>query len=222
MNTTIIRKDFWKSDEYIELHLDTKILYLYLMSCPDKGYLNVFKFNKHLATLCTGISSNSIEAGLEQLIKVGYIEVYNDYVALLKGHVSAVGGQWGATNKDRELSLLPVDVRQHFELDDESIIGVETNKKTPKKAGPKPETIEDIISKQNVYIQAPLRELVADRIERKKAPTTRAVKGWIAKLDKMYPSNFLKQADSINQTIDRGWMGLFEVHSVNDEERKFM
>lgn len=220
MNTSIIKKDFWKSDEYIELHLDTKIMYLYLLSCPDKGYLNVFKFNKHLATLCTGVSRNSVDAGIEQLEKIGFIETYEDYIGLLKGHATGVGGQYGGVNKERELASLPVNVRDHFKLDSEGVVE-KAPKKKPKKTGPPPETIEDIISKLNENIQAPLRDLVADRIERKRPPTTRAVKGWVNKLDKMYPSNYLKQADSINQTIAMGWMGLFEV-KADKEEREFM
>lgn len=211
MNTSIIKKDFLKSDEYIGLHLDTKFMYLYLLACPDKGYLNVFKLEKHLAMLCTGISKNSIEAGLEQLEKIGYIEVFNDYVALLKGHSVPVGGQYAGVNKDRELAALPVDVREHFNLDDESIIEEEVKKKAPKKVGPAPETIKDIILKQPAGLQEALTDFVADRIERKKSPTTRAVKGWISKLEEMYPGKVEKQVASLKQSIDRGWMGLFEV-----------
>lgn len=224
MNTSIIKKDFWKSDEYIEFHLDTKVIYLYLMSCPDKGYLNVFKFNKHIASLCTGVSKNSIEAGLEQLEAKGFIEIYNDYIGLLKGHTTAVGGQYGGVNKLRELASLPVDVREHFSLDDGSIIDIEPAKKDIKKPGPSPETIKDIISKQPKPLQRALSEFVADRIERKKAPTTRAVKGWITKLEGMYPNRPEQQAESIMQSIERGWMGLFEVKN-NDrtsEKREFM
>jgi len=211
MNTSIIKKDFWKSDEYVVLHLDTKMVYLYLLSCPDKGYLNVFKLNKHLATLCTGVSSNSIEAGLEQLQKMGYIDLFNGYVGLLKGHVTAVGGRYGGENKDKELASLPVDIREHFGLDDESIIDIEPTKRVVKKTGPPPETIKSIIAKQPEALRETLQDFVEDRIERKKAPTTRAVKGWVKKLEDMYPKNPAKQAMCLQQSIDRGWMGLFEV-----------
>lgn len=211
MNTSIIKKDFWRSDEYIELHLDTKIVYLYLLAGPDKGYLNVFKFNKQLASLSTGVSKHSLEAGLEQLEKIGYIETYEGYVGLLKGHASPVGGQYGGENKARELASLPVDIREHFNLDEEGITVVERSKKVAKKPGPAPETINSIISKQPQVLQSALTDLVADRIERKKAPTTRAVKGWINKLEQMYPNQPNRQVESIQQSIDRGWMGLFEV-----------
>lgn len=225
MNTSIVKKEFWKSDEYIELHLDTKIIYLYLLTCPDKGYLNVFKFNKHLATLCTGISNNSIDAGMEQLKNKQFIDVYNGYVGLLKGDVTNVGGQYGGVNKERELASLPVDVRDYFDLDSTDIPDKTPAKKIAKKAGPAPETIKDIIGKQPREIQESLRNFVEDRIERKKAPTTRAVKGWINKLEKMYPGNPSKQALSLDQSIERGWMGLFEVKVDNDrksESREFM
>lgn len=216
MNTSIVKKEFLNSDEYVGLHLDTKFMYLYLLCCPDKGYLNVFKFNKHFASLCTGISGNSIESGLEQLQKLGYIDVFNGYVGLLKGHTAAVGGQYGAVNVERELSSLPIDVLEHFGLQDGVEIK-EPTKRVPKKTGPKPDTIKDIIAKQPEVLREPLADFVADRVERKKAPTTRAVKGWITALEKLYPANPDKQAASVQQSINRGWAGFWE---VKDNDRK--
>ena len=221
MNTSIIKKDFLKSDNYIDLHQDTKTMYLYLLICPDKGYLDVFKLEKHLAVLITGMSVNSLEAGLEELQKRGFIDMYNGYVGLLLKHTSSIGGQYGGVNRDRELANLPVDVRDHFGLDNLDIIEKESVKKLPKKPGPAPETIKEIISKQPEALRATLQDFVDDRIERKKAPTTRAVKGWINKLQQMYPDNYVKQALSLQQSIDRGWMGLFEVKE-SEEEKKFM
>ncbi len=219
--TSFIRNGFWTSDEYISLHLDTKILYIYLLSCPDREYLNVFKFNRIFATHCTGISRASVDAGVEQLEKIGYIETFNGYVSLLKGDAVTLGGRYNKLNGEKELESIPVDVRAHFKLDAEDIIVVEETKTTPKKTGPAPETIKTIIAKQPEVLRGALQDLVDDRIERKKAPTTRAVKGWINKLQGMYPNNYPKQVKSIQQTIDRGWMGLFEVKE-DESERKFM
>lgn len=222
MNTTIIKKDFWKSDEYIEFHLDTKILYFYLLSCPDKGYLKVFKLEKHVAVTCTGISKNSIEAGLEQLQAAGFVDMFEGYVGLLKDHVSAVGGEFGAINTRRELERMPVNIREHFELDDETIISKEAAKKVAKKPGPPPETITSIIGKQPSAIQQALFDFVADRIERKRPPTTRAVKGWINNLEAMYPNDTVRQAQSIAQSIDMGWTGLFKIKEDTKKESAFL
>jgi hypothetical protein len=219
MNTTIIRKNFWLSDDFINLHQDSKAVYNYLLSGPDKNYINIFKFNKNIAVTCTGISSHSIEAGLSELEHNGFIEIKGQYVALLMGHSVPVGGQYGASNTAREIAALPVDIREHFNLDTEGII--EKKDKKPKAPGPKPETIKDIIEHQPEALREPLRELVADRIERNRAPTTRAVKGWISKLEKMYPDSLEKRVASIEQTIEKGWMGLFEVKE-EVRERTFM
>tara|TARA_B100001245_G_C22889885_1_gene428477 strand:+ start:1557 stop:2144 length:588 start_codon:yes stop_codon:yes gene_type:complete len=183
-----------------------------LLSCPDREYLNVFKFNRLFATHCTGISKASVDAGVEQLEEIGYIETYNGYVKLLKGDAVMLGGRYNKINSDRELERMPVDVREHFELDSEDIIVVEKTKKTPKKTGPKPETVKEIIARQPEELRGPLQDFVEDRIERKKAPTTRAVKGWIDRLQTMYPNDYKKQSLSLQQSIDRGWLGLFEVH----------
>jgi hypothetical protein len=223
MKTSIVRKDFLTSDEYIDLHSDSKSMYNYLLICPDKGYLDVFKFNKHLAELCTGLSKNSISAGINELGERGFIEIFNGYVGLLKKHTASVGGQYGAVNTARELASIPTDVREHFQLDDDGIMEVEPVKKTPKKTGPAPETIKDIIAKQHPKLREALQDFVDDRIERKKSPTTRAVKGWVNKLHSMYPNDHDKQAQVLYQSIERGWMGLFELKTVkSEEERAFM
>lgn len=225
MNTTIIRKDFWLSDEFTNLHHDSKTVYMYLLTGPDKKYLNVFKFNKNIAITCTGLSSHSIEAGLSELEKNEFIEIKAHYVGLLRAHSVPVGGQYGSTNTAREIASLPVDIREHFGLDTEGIIEEKAKSKTPKKTGPAPETIASIIARQPEALREPLSELVADRIERNKAPTTRAVKGWINKLEKMYPNQVNMRVASIEQTIEKGWMGLFEVKNNNDrlsENREFM
>ncbi len=223
MKTSIVRKDFLKSDEFIELKRDTKTLYMYLLMCPNKGYLDVFKLEKQLAILITGLSSTEINYNLGRLEESGFIEVFNDYIGLIKKHTVDIGGQYGGINKERELASLPIDIREHFDLDDEFAKQKEA-KKVPKKPGPAAETISDIIDKQPEELQQPLRDFVADRVERKKAPTTRAVKGWITKLESMYPNSPKNQATSINQSIERGWLGLFEVNN-NDktsENRKFL
>lgn len=221
MKTSIIKKDFWTSDEFVEMHLDTKFMYIYLLSCPDKGYITVFKFNKHLAMLCTGMSGHSIERGVEELGEKAYIEIFNGYVGLLRADSSSVGGMYGGANKDRELSSLPVNVREHFGLDDDSIIE-EPTKKVPKKTGPPPETIKSILAKQPKGLRTTLVDFIEDRKERNKAPTTRAVKGWIVKLEKMYPNQIEKQAACLQQSIDRGWMGLFEIKDSERSESSFL
>jgi len=223
MKTTIFKKDFWTSDEFIDLHLDSKCVYLYLLSCPDKGYLPVFKFNKHLATLCTGMSNNSIDAAITELSKNGYIEVYNGYVGLVRGDVSSIGGPYGAINTERELSSLPIDVREHFDLDN-PVVKKEPSKRV-KKVGRPAETLKDILDKQPQDLQAALSDFIEDRKERKRPATTRAVKGWINKLETMYPNDINKRIGSIEQSIERGWHGLFEIResfSDKEKDRKFM
>jgi hypothetical protein len=92
------------------------------------------------------------------------------------------------------------------------------------KTGPAPETIKEIISRQPEVLRTTLIDFVEDRKERKKPPTTRAVKGWVNKLEAMYPNDAKKQAESLQQSIDRGWMGLFPVKNDDrtSENREFM
>lgn len=216
MSNVLSNTNFWDTDRAIELHLDSRAVFLYILLCPTRKYLDVYELKRHHASMCLGMNKDIIENAVNQLVEKKFIRVYGKYVQLLEGY-RKMGGGFNDINANRELESLPVDVREYFYGSGVVTFEKPTPKKVVKKAGPKPETIEEIIAKQNIHIQEPLRDLVGDRIERKKAPTTRAVKGWISKLDKMYPKNYLKQADSINQTIERGWMGLFE---VKDEFKK--
>lgn len=209
MKTSIIySQELWSDDEYFKLSLDAKLLYLFLISSPDRGYLNVFKWGKRFASAYTGLSESQVAVAVEALVDKNFVEVYENYICVKKSHVAKVGGPYGPANTERQLMALPEDVRLRFYPNNkvENIVATK-----PKKPGPPPETIKSIISKQHPKIQEALQEFVADRIERKRPPTTRAVKGWLNKLNSMYPNNHDKQAQSLYQSIERGWMGLFEV-----------
>lgn len=217
MSNVLVNTGFWDADKTIELHLDSRMVFLYIMSSPHRGYLDVFELKRHHTAMCLGINKSMVENGIRDLVDKGYIRVFDKYVQLLVSY-KKIGGGFNDINAKREIETLPVNVREYFYGSGDVIIEEPTPaKKAPKKTGPAPETIKQIIARQPEALQGALNDFVADRIERKKAPTTRAVKGWIAKLEEMYPNDPKKQAESIAQSIERGWMGLFEVR-----ENKFV
>jgi hypothetical protein len=224
MSNVLINTGFWDADKTIELHLDSRMVFLYIMSSPHRGYLDVFELKRHHASMCLGINKSMVDNGIRELVEKGYIKEFNKYVQLLVSY-KKMGGGFNEINANRELETLPIDVREYFYGSGEITVQEPVaTKKTPKKTGPPPDTIKDIISKQPEGMQIALTDFVADRVERKKAPTTRAVKGWIAKLEQMYPNQIDKRVMSLQQSIDRGWMGLFEVKNAdrNSENREFM
>jgi hypothetical protein len=56
-----------------------------------------------------------------------------------------------------------------------------------------------------------------DRMERKKPATSGAVKRWVNKLNSMYPNDIARQVASIEQSIERGWSGMYEVKEDKKE-----
>ena len=218
MSNVLVNTGFWDADKTVELHLDSRMVFLYVMSSPHRGYLDVFELKRHHASMCLGINKSMVDNGIRDLVDKGYVKVFENYVQLLVTY-KRMGGGFNDINANRELESLPVNVREYFYGSGDVVLEAPvTVKKQPKKAGPAPETIKQIIAKQPEGLQVALADFVADRIERKKAPTTRAVKGWLTKLEELYPNDPVKQSASIMQSIERGWMGLFEVR----ENKQFM
>lgn len=223
MNTSILyTKEIWSDETLYRVSLDGKLLYFYFLCGPDKGYLPVFKYRKRFAVANTGLNDTQVDVALEALVEKGLIEVYEEYICIKKAHLAAVGGPYGAINTARELKTIPADVAKHFGLEQGDIIEVKAKQEPVKKTGPRPETIPEIIKRQHPKLQEAIRDFVADRIERKHPPTTRAVKGWLNKLHAMYPNDHDRQAQVLYQSIDRGWTGLFELKDDAKKESAFL
>jgi len=218
-NKAFINTDVWKDDEIIKLSVDAKLVYFSLL-IGEREYIDVFKLHRNILIMMTGLNERQLEVSLGYLEEAGFVEVYNGYIGIKKSYAAKLNGFYNDINSKREYEKLPVDIREHFYPDGEEVIVTVKPKKV--KTGPKPETIKDIISKQPEALRESLQDFVDDRIERKKAPTTRAVKGWITKLETMYPNNPAKQALSLQQSIERSWMGLFEVKSDDKDKGGFM
>lgn len=224
MTKAFINTDIWKDDGMFLLPIEAKVLYFFLISGPDRKYIDVFKLSRRLTAMVMGVTDRQFDVALNALIEAGYVEVYDEYIGIIKSYAVELNGTYNKINSEREYEKLPSDVRKHFYPDGREIEEKVTVKRK-QKPGPPAETIKTILDKQPEVLRVALGELVADRKERNKPPTTRAVKGWINKLEKMYPNQLDKRVASIEQTIEKGWMGLFEVRSSNDrysEQREFM
>lgn len=110
MRTTIIKTDIWKDDELFSLHLDSKMVYLFILTSPERGALDIFKWSSRMASAYTGITKEQIERGIEELIQRGFIAMKYDYVVILKDHLAQNGGRYKTINESRELGELPDEV----------------------------------------------------------------------------------------------------------------
>lgn len=221
MKTTIIRTDVWKDDELFKLHLDSKYLYLYILSSPERGNFYLFPWSKRLASTYTGITENQIETALTELIEAGFVQVYGGYIAIIKEHFSVTRNRYSEQAEEEMLSSLPEDVYAYF-IDKKPIPHQEKKPKAKKEE--KLDDVKRFINSQNGAIQSALLEFVDYRVASKKKPTVQAVRLWVAKLNKWYPNQYDKQVQSLEQSIERGWSGVFEVKqdTVQKGGGKFM
>ena len=222
MKTTIIRTDIWKDDELFSLHLDSKYLYLYILSSPERENFHLFPWSKRLASTYTGITEKQIETALKELIDAGFVQVYGGYIAIIKEHFSVTRNRYSEQAEQDMLASLPEDVYAFFI--DKKQIPHEGRKPKAKKE----ENIDDLkrfINSQNGAIQSAMLDFVDARIASKKKPTVQALKIMVGKLNKWYPNQYEKQVQSIEQSIERGWSGVFEVKNdtfVKQGGGKFM
>lgn len=219
MKTSIVKTDYWKEKEFFPLHLDSKLLYSHILSSPDRGCIAIYKWNEHLVSAYTGITVTQIGTAAGELIEKGFIDIYEGYVGILKEHLGKNGYRYQSTNAAQEIADIPEDVVAYFE--GKAKPSSEPKVKPVKDKTPK-ETAKSIIALQPEIMRQPLLDFMQDRLERKKPATTGAVKRWISKLEKMYPGSIENQVASIEQSIERGWSGMYEVKEEKKQERTFM
>ena len=116
MRTTLINTTFWKEDIIDELHIDSKLLYLYMLTNPDKGLANIYPFKKKVISAYSGLSVEQIDVASKQLVKLGYIDIYQGYFILLKGHEMPKKGRFTAKTIEQEKALIDDDILEHFNL----------------------------------------------------------------------------------------------------------
>lgn len=221
MKTTILRTDLWKDEELYKLNMDSKFLYLYVLSNPERGNSRIFMFNKREASLWTGMTVDQIETAFVGLVDRGFVSIYNGYIAILKEHFSVTKNRYSDEQEAKDLQEMPEDIYAYF-VDKKPIQHQEKKAKKPQTENT--DEVKKFITTQNVAVQKALSDFVQDRIDRKRTPTVGAVKQWVNKLGNMYPSQYDKQVLCLEQSIERGWTGLFEVKN-NDrtsESREFM
>lgn len=208
MKTTIIRTDIWKDDELFNLHLDSKYLYLYILSSPERGNSHLYPWSKRLASTYTGITEKQIETALSELVESGFVQVYGGYIAIIKEHFSVTRNRYSQQAEEEMLTGLPEDVYAFF-IDKKQIPHEEKKEKVKKDTSL--DAVKRFINSQNGAVQQALLDFVNYRVERKNPPTEQAVKIWVGKLNKWYPNQYDKQVQSLEQSIERGWSGVFEV-----------
>ena len=119
MKTRIISTDIWDSEEIYMLNIDTKLLYLLLLTNSYIGQTRVFKITNRIISAYSGLNIEQIEYCKKQLIEKGFIETCDDWY-LIKSDIGYVESNYrGKKNevaRNREIDKLSDKVRNKFQL----------------------------------------------------------------------------------------------------------
>lgn len=104
--------------------------------------------------------------------------------------------------------------------------GLNGNPSKPKKAVSGSVSVSASVKKEYPWLDVELFEIfIQDRIDRKKAPTEKAIELMVKKLEKLCNGNYDLQEQIINKSIESGWTTFYPLKStgmdftgINDDE----
>lgn len=123
MKTAIIKTTFWDDESFEKLHLDSKVIYFYLMANPTRTLHKIIKLNPKIAQAHTGLHQDQFTTALQQLINLGLIVIKDRYYILTKDFVEAKKGRFTEQAIAREEQEIPNDILFFFSNLDENYTG---------------------------------------------------------------------------------------------------
>lgn len=116
MKTALLKTDIWDDDTFFEMHIDTKLVYLVLLSCPERGVGPIYKIGERLLAFRTGLNVKQLESCRQQLEDLGLVYFNECYVYLTdkSGFVQPVKGKLTQATLEKETKTIPKDVQLYF------------------------------------------------------------------------------------------------------------
>jgi hypothetical protein len=113
MKTAIIKTGLWQDDSVSELDTDTKLLYLCLLTNPQRDLLQAFRCGDVMLSAYTGFTKQQIAECREELIKTGRI-IYEEgyYIFTRQDFVRPSAGRDSAKIYEREYNKLPETIKR--------------------------------------------------------------------------------------------------------------
>lgn len=155
MRTTLINTTFWREGDVDYLHLDSKLLYLFMLTNPDKGLANIYHFKPKVISAYCGLSVDQISVAINQLKELGYVDVFEGFYILLKGHEMPKKGRFTKQTIEKDKELVPEKVLEHFnllEIDNSSGVAPEHNNNNKDNTNTINNTKEITTNKSNIDI----------------------------------------------------------------------
>lgn len=115
MKTAILKTNLWDDDDFYELNIDTKLLYLLLMSAPERGVADVYSVSERILSVRSGLNEQQLRVCKKQLEEKGLVSFSGKFV-WLKGsaYVLPKKGRFTDDALIREYEELPKNIVEEF------------------------------------------------------------------------------------------------------------
>jgi len=115
MKTAILKTNLWDDDDFFELNIDTKLLYLLLMSAPERGVSDIYKVSNRILSARSGLSSDQLEICKKQLAEKGLVSFDKSYIKLIgSAYVLPKKGRFTEQALTREYEEVPKETLDYF------------------------------------------------------------------------------------------------------------
>lgn len=179
------------------------------------------------------IEEKTVEMGLQLFKKfgmidsteAGYIEVINfnkhqnlDKIEMVREQNRKRQIEHRAKSRNVTSRVSNGEITQQIRLDLDKIRldTDKTNKETPEKSA-----IDLYLETVPLQLFNAITDFVQHRKEIKKPMSLQAIKKAVSQLDKLYPNDFIKQAECIDASIVGGWQGIFPLKEQGTKSKSF-
>ena len=116
MKTALIKTDIWDDDTFYEMNLDTKLVYLLLLTSPERGVGRIFKMSDRLISARSGLNPQQIAVCKKQLQETGVVFFKDNFILLAKdsSFIQPVKGRLTEKVLLKEVKDLPEKIINYF------------------------------------------------------------------------------------------------------------
>jgi len=116
MKTAIVNTEIWKDEKIISLNIDTRLLFVCLVTNPERSTTPAFKCGDRLLSAYTGYTKEALTICKKQLQKSGLIYFIDDYIIIGNdAYVKPTRGKLTEELYQKEFAKLPSKIREFIQ-----------------------------------------------------------------------------------------------------------
>lgn len=116
MKAALIKTSIWDDDTFYELNLDTKLVYLCLLTSPERGVGRIFKMSDRLISTRSGLNQQQVVVCKKQLEENGLAFFKDGYILFAEesSFIQPVKGRLTEKVLLKEIKELPEKIMNYF------------------------------------------------------------------------------------------------------------